>query len=104
MEPSKAPPCATPLQSTWALSKSRTTVTLDAPFADVPQAGFIGRLKADKAAQRAMFARFTTQQIKDELLERGCTDFDRLTPWLKCALLLVIMLLALTANIGSRIG
>jgi hypothetical protein len=77
--------------------------TLDASFGETLPTTFRDRLRAEKKAQRGALAGFTTKQLKDELLERNVTDFSRVTPWLKCALLLVIMLLFLTANIGSRL-
>jgi hypothetical protein len=55
-----------------------------------------------KATQRRALADFTTEALKDELLARNCTDFSRVTPWLKCALLLVILALIFMTHIGMR--
>jgi hypothetical protein len=76
--------------------------TADAPFSDQKPATFRARLRAEKKAQRDALAGFTTKQLKDELLERNVTDFSRITPWLKCALLLVICAAVVLTNIAVR--
>jgi hypothetical protein len=68
----------------------------DAPFDPSP------RVATLKRARRAVLADFTTKELKDELLDRNVTDFSRITPWLKCALLLVIFALVVLTNIGMK--
>ena len=61
----------------------------------------IGQEPLAKPAKRRPIQDFTTTELRNELLDRGCTDFSRLQPFIRNALLIVIAAAMLMGYWGS---
>jgi hypothetical protein len=52
--------------------------------------------------RRSELHRFSDKELKDELLDRDCTDFSRLQPWIRNALLIVIFAASVLTYWGMK--
>jgi hypothetical protein len=50
----------------------------------------LASVKIPLRAPRSDLSQFSAEELKDELLARGVTDFSKLEPWIRNALLVII--------------
>jgi hypothetical protein len=65
-----------------------------------PDAVMMDSLRAEPTSRP--LGQFSTKELRDELLDRGCTDFSRLQPFIRNALLLVIFALVVVTYWGMK--